>query len=77
FTPEEIRSLALSGARFPAGITRHIIAGRLLRADIPLAELQRPTSIAEKNRWLQQWWHERLHHHRLRYYPEPTFVCDD
>ncbi|GBD06353.1 hypothetical protein HRbin21_00141 [bacterium HR21] len=77
FTPLEIRQLALSGERLPAGITRHIIAGRLLQVNIPLAELLSPTSMEEKTQWLQQWWHERLRHHRMRYYPEPTFVLEE
>jgi hypothetical protein len=77
FTPLEIRQLALRGERLPAGITRHIIAGRLLQANIPLGELLSPTSIEEKTHWLQQWWRERLRHHRMRYYPEPTFVLEE
>lgn len=75
-TPEEIRSLALRGQRLPAGVTRHIIAGRLLYADIPLDALRRLTPLEVQRHWFQQWWQERLRHHRLRYYPEPTFVLD-
>lgn len=77
FTPEEVRQLALRGERLPAGITRHIIAGRLLHADIPLEELRRPGSFEQKQQWFQHWWQERLRRYRLRYYPEPTFVFDE
>ncbi|MEN3027349.1 MAG: ParB N-terminal domain-containing protein [Chlorobiota bacterium] len=76
FTPEEIRALALRGELLPAGVTRHTIAGRLLRANIPLMLLQSGPAEA-KNQLFQRWWHNRLRTHRLRYYPEPTFVFDD
>ena len=77
FTPEEIRRMALAGEKLPAGITRHIIAGRLLQANIPVEELRRVRTPEEQYRWLQHWWHERLRSHRLRYYPEPTFVLEE
>lgn len=77
FSAEEIRQLALSGERLPSGITQHLVAGRLLHANIPLVELLSPTSVEEKNTWLQQWWQERLRCCRLRYYPEPTFVLEE
>ncbi len=75
-TPEEIRALALRGDPLPAGITRHIVAGRLLHVDIPLDELRRPAPLEVQRQWFQQWWQERLRHCRLRYYPEPTFVVE-
>jgi hypothetical protein len=76
-TPEELREMVRRGEQLPAGITRHIVAGRLLHADIPLAELRRLGTSASSMAWLHQWWQERLRNHRLRYYPEPTFVFDD
>src|SRR5262245_48165636 len=53
FEPAEVLELAGSGARVPAGITRHVIPGRALRVDVPLERLADTSwSLEEKNRWL-------------------------
>ncbi len=76
FRPEQIVEWTLSGERLPAGITRHIVAGRLLYANIPLALLLPDATTEDPSARFQHWWHQRLRQHRLRFYPEPTFVFD-
>lgn len=78
FEPAEILELALSGARLPAGITRHLIRWRALRLNVPLDRLADvDTSLEEKNRWLEGWLRERLDQRRVRFYEEPTVLFDE
>jgi hypothetical protein len=78
FEPAEILELATSGARLPAGITRHLIRWRALRLNIPLARLaDRELSIDEKNHWLQAWLREKMNDRQVRFYEEPTVLFDE
>ncbi len=77
FRREDILELARQGARLPAGITRHIVPGRVLHANLPLSVLAGERPIAEKNAWLKAWLGQKLARGQGRYYPEPTFVLDD
>jgi hypothetical protein len=76
FRPEQIVEWTLAGERLPAGITRHIVAGRVLYANIPLALLFPGTATEDPSTRFRQWWQERLRQQRLRFYPESTFVFD-
>ncbi len=76
FRPEQIVQWTLVGERLPAGITRHIVAGRLLYANIPLTLLSPGTAAEDPSVRFRQWWQQRLRQQRLRFYPEPTFVFD-
>ncbi|HRI17973.1 MAG TPA: hypothetical protein PL196_05580 [Burkholderiaceae bacterium] len=75
--PAEIVELARVGAALPAGITRHVIARRALRIDLPLAVLGEPASLAEKNIWLAAWIRAKVERRQVRYYQESTFVFDE
>lgn len=78
FHPDEIREVALSGARLPAGITRHMIAWRALRIDMPLDIMaDRRRSVEEKNRWLAAWIAERVGRNMVRFYEESTVLFDE
>ena len=78
FEPAEILELASSGARLPAGITRHLIRWRALRVNLPLSRLADVgQSLEEKNRWLQVWLKEKLSHRHVRFYEEPTVLFDE
>ena len=78
FAPAEILELAATGARLPAGITRHLIAWRALRVNIPLELLaDRERSREEKDGWVRRWLRERLEHNQVRFYEESTVVFDD
>jgi hypothetical protein len=78
FHPEEIIEIATSGARLPAGITRHVIPWRALRVNIALdilADLHK--SIEEKDRWLKAWIEERIAQKHVRFYAESTVLYDE
>lgn len=77
YTPEEIVQLALSGARVPMGITRHIIPGRVLRVNLPLDILESNQSLDEKNAWLDAWLQEKMRNRSVRFYQEPVFLFDE
>lgn len=75
--PAEIVELARIGAALPAGITRHVIARRALRVDLPLTALLEPGSLADKNAWLAAWIKRKVAQRQVRYYQESTFVFDE
>ncbi len=77
FTPVQVTQLALDGAKLPMGITRHLIGGRAIGINIPLARLASGESLEEKNAWLQKWLMERIHERKVRFYQEPVFVFDE
>jgi len=78
FDPDEILEIALSGARLPAGITRHVIAWRALRVNIPLAILSdHGQTIEAKNAWLDRWLSERASKNAIRFYEESTVLFDE
>lgn len=77
YTPDEIIQLALSGARVPMGITRHIIPGRALRVNLPLDILESNQSLSDKNQWLDAWLQEKMKNRNVRYYQEPVFLFDE
>jgi hypothetical protein len=78
FEPPEIQELATSGARLPAGITRHLIRWRALRINVPLERLADvELSLEEKNRWLEAWLREKVGDRQVRFYEEPTVLFDE
>lgn len=78
FEPAEVLELATSGARLPAGITRHLVSWRALRLNVPLDKLADTNrTLAEKNRWLDEWLREKVHQRQLRFYQEPTVLFDE
>jgi hypothetical protein len=78
YVPEEIMQLADDGYKLPTGITRHIIHGRALRANLPLALLMDgKRSTAEKNEWLHNWSKQKLARREIRFYQESTFLFDE
>lgn len=77
FTKDDIMAIALAPVKLPTGITRHVISGRALRLNLPLAALSTPGDVAEKNRWLADLIRQKLLDNRIRYYPEATFLFDE
>lgn len=78
FLPDEILTVALAGARLPAGITRHVIAWRALRVHLPLELMaDRDRSLSQKNRWLAEWMAERMAANAVRFYEESTVLFDE
>jgi hypothetical protein len=77
YVPAEIIELARSGAKLPAGITRHIIPRRALRLNVPLTKLIENKTLAEKNDWLQAWLRKKLADKEIRFYEESTWLFDE
>jgi hypothetical protein len=77
FEKSEILGLAAQGGRLPAGITRHLVPGRALRLNTPLAWLAEPTDLAAKQAVLEAQLRQRWQAHGVRYYAEPTFLFDE
>lgn len=78
FEPDEILEIAMSGARLPAGITRHVIPGRALRVNVPLEFLaDSKPALDSKNRWLDSWLADRVSGRHVRFYEESTVLFDE
>lgn len=74
---EEVIDAALSRQLLPAGITRFVIPGRVLRLCADLDRLRAEEPLARKNAWLDRFLAERLSRRKVRYYQEPVIVLDD
>jgi len=77
FQIKEILELCLQGHLFPAGVTRFIVAPRVLRVNYPLAEIASDRPLDEKKKALKLWLQERIAGKRVRYYSEPTVLFDE
>ena len=78
YEPEDIIAAAEHHAFLPPGVSRHIIQGRALRLNYPLAYLQdTETSIEAKNQHLDDWIREKLGNRSVRYYAESTYQFDE
>ncbi|HXF59805.1 MAG TPA: hypothetical protein VN539_08265 [Candidatus Saccharimonadales bacterium] len=78
FHTDEILEIATSGARLPAGITRHVISWRALRVNLSIDLLSDPgRTVEEKNRWLKAWMEERTLQKNVRFYEESTVLFDE
>ena len=74
---QDILTIASSAAKLPTGITRHLIAGRALRVNLPLEALRTAQDLTATNRWLAGLVRRRLLDHSIRYYPEGAFLFDE
>ncbi|HID54015.1 MAG TPA: hypothetical protein EYP41_18505 [Anaerolineae bacterium] len=79
YTVEQVIQTTLeSGRLFPAGITRFLIPGRILRLNADLSVLKsREMTLREKNRWLHETLVERQAKGGIRYYGEPVYLLDE
>jgi hypothetical protein len=77
FSLADVLHAARNQVKLPMGITRHVIGGRALGLNIPLAFLASDSSLEEKNAWLENWIEERMRGNVVRLYAEPTFIFED
>jgi hypothetical protein len=76
--PADIVAAARYGALLPPGVSRHIVHGRALRINYPLAPLRDDqTPLADKNEALRQWMRRKLANREIRYYAETTYQFDE
>ncbi|TMJ10820.1 MAG: hypothetical protein E6H02_07565 [Bacillati bacterium ANGP1] len=73
----DILHLVAGGGRLPAGITRHLVSGRVLRLNVPLEWLQSPETVAAKQCRLDAMAEARWQAHGVRYYAEATYLFDE
>lgn len=73
----EILALARDGELLPAGLTRHLIQGRILRVNFPLSELKSQEPLEVKNARLQEWLRQKMASKEVRFYGEMTFLFDE
>ncbi|MGH2348539.1 MAG: hypothetical protein ACRDFT_03615 [bacterium] len=76
-TKDDILAIARGDEKLPTGVTRHVIAGRALRVDVPLDVLTSEGPLAVKDAWLADYVRGKLLDNRVRYYPEATFLFDE
>ena len=77
YTIAQILEIAQAGQVVPAGITRFIIPGRVLRVNVELDYLKADLPLSEKNEWLRQFVIDKLKTNRARYYAEPVYLLDE
>lgn len=78
YTVQQVMKAAEIGRMFPAGITRFIIPGRVLRVNADLNVLASKTlTLREKNRWLHDLLVEKEGRGKIRFYEEPVFLLDE
>lgn len=77
FTPSEVFDAAADGDLLPAGLTRFVIPGRILRLNADLERLKRDEPLAEKRAWFNEFLAGKLSRSRLRYYQEPVVLLDE
>jgi hypothetical protein len=77
FDKTDILQLVTRGGRLPAGITRHLVPGRVLRLNVPLEWLQSAETVAATQRRLDAMVEARWHAHGVRYYAEATYFFDE
>lgn len=78
FTPADILRAAHMRAYLPPGVSRHVIHGRALRINYPIAHLRDEyTTLEEKNQALKKWFQHKLINRQVRYYAESTYQFDE
>ena len=77
FAPAEVFDAAAEGDLLPAGLTRFVIPGRILRLNADLERLKRDEPPAEKRAWFNEFLGGKLSRSRLRYYQEPVVLLDE
>ncbi len=73
YQPQDIIEAALQGAYLPPGVSRHIVHGRALNVNYPMARLRADSPLDTKNKKLQEWLREQYAARSIRYYAESTF----
>jgi L-serine kinase (ATP) / ParB family transcriptional regulator, heme-responsive regulator len=73
----EVLALARDGELLPTGLTRHLIQGRVLRVNYPLADLKTDEPVEVKNGRLQEWLRRKMSSREVRFYGETTFLFDE
>jgi hypothetical protein len=78
YTAHDILEFGMQGLCVPPGITRCIIPGRILRANVDLTLLSSTAlTLEQKNLRMTEYLQARLTRQPLRYYEEPIYILED
>ncbi len=77
FTVEQILQISSTGKTVPAGITRMVVSGRVLRLNLDLERLKADEPHAMKSAWLNETVYNLIGNHHVRYYEEPVYLLDE
>jgi threonine dehydratase len=77
FAPEDVFDAAADGDLLPAGLTRFVIPGRILRLNAELGRLKSDEPLAAKRAWFNEFLAGKLSRSRLRVYQEPVVLLDE
>ena len=77
FTPETVFAVASRGDFLPAGLTRFVIPGRILRLNADLKRLKADEPLALKRAWFNEFLKGKLTRSQHRYYQEPVVLLDE
>lgn len=77
FTIPQVVAAGISGRLLPAGVTRFLVPGRVLRLNAELRHLRSDEPIARKQAWLDKYVAAKFHHRQIRYYQEPVYLLDE
>lgn len=78
YEPADIIAAARYKAYLPAGVSRHIVYGRALRVNYPIAILRdQNTHLDAKNQELRIWLERKLTNRQVRFYAESTYQFDE
>ncbi|MCB9445662.1 MAG: pyridoxal-phosphate dependent enzyme [Ardenticatenaceae bacterium] len=77
FEPQTVFEVASRGELLPAGLTRFVIPGRILRLNADLERLKKEEPLPAKRAWFNDFLEEKLARSRMRYYQEPVILLDE
>lgn len=77
FSPEDVFDAAAVGELLPAGLTRFVIPGRILRLNADLERLKRDEPLSVKRAWFNDFLAGKLSRSHLRVYQEPVTLLDE
>jgi len=77
FSPDLVLRVASQGRLLPAGITRFVIPGRILRLNAPLSKMISDEPLSAKAEWLDEFVAEKVGDRQVRYYEEPVMILDE
>lgn len=77
FTPDVVLQVAGRGRFLPAGVTRFVVPGRILRLNAPLEKLISDEPLSLKRDWLDRFVSAKLGDRQARYYEEPVVLFDE
>jgi phosphoglycerate dehydrogenase-like enzyme len=75
--PQVMQATLSSGRLFPAGITRFLIPGRVLRLNADLSVIKSDKSLRDKNHWLHELLVQKQTQGHIRFYGEPVYLLDE